>query len=122
MTSEKFEFFLIKAHLLNNQKIKKIYENSKNNDEILEVINEKIVTEKDNKESDLYYNLITLREDIEAFIQKEKDDIEFAQMKKSNEENIAQIKELKEKNVKVEMRKNQRTKIKKNQLKKLKKK
>ena len=91
MTSEKFEVFLIKAHLLNNKEIKKIYENSKSNDEILKVINEKIVTEKDNKESDLYYNLITLREDIEAFIQKEKDDKEFAQMKKSNEENIAQI-------------------------------
>ena len=91
MTSEKFEFFLIKAHLLNNKEIKKIYENSKSNDEILKVINENIVIEKDNKESDLYYNLIILREDIEAFIQKEKDDIEFAQMKKSNEENIAQI-------------------------------
>ena len=91
MTSEKFEFFLIKAHLFNNKEIKKIYENSKSNDEILKIINEKIVTEKDNKESDLYYNLITLREDIEAFIQKEKDDIEFAQMKKSNEEIIAQI-------------------------------
>jgi hypothetical protein len=91
MTSEKFEVFLIKAHLLNNKEIKKIYENSKSNDEILKVINENIVIEKDNKESDLYYNLIILREDIEAFIQKEKYDKEFAQMKKSNEENIAQI-------------------------------
>ena len=81
MTLARFGILRIRANLHKNEEIGKIHGKCKNDDEILQEVNK--LLEKRNQDDDLYSNLTIFKDDIEKYIEKEKEDITKADFEKT---------------------------------------
>ena len=75
MTLSRFGILRIRANLHKNEEIGNIYGKCKNDTEILEEVNKLLDRMKNNPDDDLYSKLIIFKDDIEKYLEKEKEDI-----------------------------------------------
>lgn len=81
----KYQLLRIKAHLQKNVEILDIYEQCKNNDEILKALDN--LLSKNENDHELQVNIVDFKEKIENYLKSEKKDIEFEKyISKQNEE------------------------------------
>ena len=88
ITKSKFEIFQFKAGLHTNKEIGNIFNKCKNDDEILKTVDKLLEI---NKEGELHLPLLAFRDDIDAYIKKEKEEIEKTNLKKTISSNYAEI-------------------------------
>lgn len=106
-----FSLYQAKAHLHKNEEITKIYENSQNNEEILNELEKFLDKLPDNVEDQMNINFIAFKSDIENYIRNE--DVKNLKKAKSNDDAIiyglkkrirdleGEVKSLKEDNLKL---------------------
>ena len=88
ITKSKFEIFQFKAGLHTNKEIGNIFNKCKNDDEILKTVDKLLEI---NKEGELHLPLLAFKDDIDAYIKKEKEEIEKTNLKKTISSNYAEI-------------------------------
>lgn len=106
MTKQKFGIFQIKANLQLNKEIGEIYNKAKNNDDILNEVNELIKKIEDTKgeendkekKNELYSKLVIFQDSLESYIKTENNNSKIIELEKSGAYNNMEIYESKKEN------------------------